>query len=69
MYALYRHEYSRSEVNAIANLTFQTREGHAYWISDRKPEDYLEEVEQKFPGAVASHWIPTDRALESGALP
>lgn len=60
---LYRHGYSRSEVNAIANLTFQTRAGHAYWISDRKPEDYLEEVEQKFPGAVASHWIPTDRAL------
>jgi hypothetical protein len=29
----------------------------------RKPEEYFEEVKAKHPGALASQWIPQDRAL------
>ena len=32
-------------------------------ISDRLPEDYLPEVDDKFPGALDSQLIPTDRNL------
>ena len=32
-------------------------------ISDRLPEDYFAEAERRFPGALASQWIPTDPAL------
>ncbi len=62
---LYRDEgshYSRSEVNAIANYCFLTQEANLE-ISDRLPEDYFAEAEGRFPGALASQWIPTDREL------
>lgn len=59
---LYQHGYEKAEVNAIANLTFLTQETNLL-VSDRNPAAYLEEFEQKQPGAVASHWIPMDRSL------
>jgi hypothetical protein len=59
---LYEHGYERSQVNAIANFTFLTQSANL-WILDRKPEDYLSEVEAKHPGALASHWIPVDPSL------
>ena len=59
---LYCNGYERWEVNSLANMTFITKDTNLY-ISNRKPEGYLEEFEQLNPGAVASHWIPTDRSL------
>jgi hypothetical protein len=59
---LYKHDYSRPEVNAVANFTFLTQETNLR-VSDREPADYLEEYAAKFPGAVESHWIPMDRQL------
>jgi len=61
---LYKNEkgYARSDVNAIANFTFQTQETNL-WIGKRAPEEYFEEVEKNHPGALASHWIPMDREL------
>jgi hypothetical protein len=59
---LYRHGYSKADVNAIANLTFLTQETNLL-VSDRDPAEYLEAFAHKHPGAVASHWIPMDRDL------
>lgn len=59
---LYKHGYSKSQVNAIANLTFITQ-GSNLNISAKRPSKYLEEIERRLPGAVASHWIPMDRNL------
>ena len=59
---LYKHGYQRPEVNAVANFCFLTKDTNLH-ISDRRPEDYFPEVEQKHPGALASQWIPTDPQL------
>ena len=59
---LYKHGYSKPNVNAIANFTFLTQETNLL-ISDRAPEEYFEEYEKKNPGVLASHWIPMDRNL------
>jgi len=59
---LYEKGYERSDVNAIANFTFQTQETNL-WIGKRAPEKYFEEVEKNHPGTLASHWIPMDREL------
>ena len=59
---LYKHGYTKSEVNAIANFTFLTQDTNLK-ISDHKPSDYLAEYSQKHPGALESHWIPMDREL------
>jgi len=59
---LYEKGYERSDVNAIANFTFQTQETNL-WISKRAPEEYFEEVENNHPGALVSHWIPIDKEL------
>ena len=32
-------------------------------LGPRSPAEYFEEIEAKHPGALASHWIPRDRAL------
>ena len=63
---LYKYDYPRQEVNALANFTFLTQETNLY-ISDRDPAEYLEEFVQKNPGAVESHWIPMDRNLWKAA--
>jgi hypothetical protein len=59
---LYRQGYNRGEVNAVANFCFLTQQSNLA-ISDRAPEDYFAEVEQHFPGALASQWVPMDREL------
>ena len=59
---LYRHEYEKSEVNALANFTFLTQETNVR-VSDKNPEEYFADFEEKNPGLIASHWIPMDRDL------
>ena len=54
--------YSRSEVNALANFCFLTKECNLH-IGSRLPEEYFPEVESKHPGALASQWIPMDAYL------
>jgi hypothetical protein len=59
---LYKHDYGRAEVNALANFCFLTKDTNLN-ISDRLPESYFPEVEAAHPGALASQWIPNDPAL------
>jgi hypothetical protein len=61
---LYASGFSKSQVNAVANYCFLTKETNLH-ISDRDPATYLAEVESKHPGALASQWIPMDRELWS----
>lgn len=59
---LYKHGYSKSEVNALANFTFLTQSTNLL-VSDQDPAVYLEVFAKKHPGALESHWIPMDREL------
>lgn len=59
---LYKHDYARSEVNALANFCFLTKDTNLD-ISNRLPEDYFPEIEENHPGALASQWIPMDPEL------
>jgi hypothetical protein len=59
---LYKHGYARPEVNAVANFTFLTLETNRM-ISDRPPDQYIPEFEERYPDAVASHWIPMEPEL------
>lgn len=61
---LYAHGYKQDEVNALANFTFLTAETNQYFCN-RDPEDYFQEVQRICPGALESHWIPTDPELWS----
>ncbi|MCO5177703.1 MAG: hypothetical protein M9890_12150 [Thermomicrobiales bacterium] len=59
---LYKHGYKMDEVNSLANFTFLTQETNLI-VSDKDPAEYLERYAQLHPGAIESHWIPTDRRL------
>ena len=59
---LYKLKFSRSEVNAVANFCFQSKETNLE-ISDRKPEEYFPAFEARNPGGLASQWIPEDPNL------
>ncbi len=59
---LYKRDFKRPEVNALANFCFLTKDTNLD-ISDRLPEDYFLKVEAAHPGALASQWIPDDPAL------
>jgi hypothetical protein len=59
---LYKKNYKRPEVNALANFCFLTKDTNLD-ISDRLPEVYFPEIEQAHPRALASQWIPDDPAL------
>ncbi len=59
---LYKRNYPRPEVNALANFCFLTKDTNLD-ITDRLPEEYFLKVEAAHPGALASQWIPTDPAL------
>ena len=59
---LYKQNFRRAEVNALANFCFLTKDTNLK-ILDRLPEEYLEKVESAHPGALASQWIPSDRSL------
>jgi hypothetical protein len=59
---LYKHKFTRPEVNALANFCFLTKDTNLD-ISDRLPEEYFPEVEKAHAGALASQWIPEDQSL------
>lgn len=59
---LYKLNFTRAQVNALSNYTFLTKDTNLY-ISDRLPSDYFKEFADKNPGALESHWIPTDENL------
>ena len=59
---LYCHDYSRPEVNSLANFCFLSKDTNLH-IGNRLPEEYFVEVESKHPGALASQWIPLDESL------
>lgn len=59
---LYDWNYSKKEVNALANLCFLTKDTNLH-IGNRLPQDYFQEIEQNNPGALASQWIPLDPEL------
>jgi len=59
---LYDYGYSKAEVNAIANYCFLTQDTNLK-IRNTEPEIYLPEIEKKFPGALASQWVPADPQL------
>jgi len=59
---LYKRNHRRPDVNAVANFCFLTKDTNLK-ISATPPEVYFEQVEAAHPGALASQWIPTDRAL------
>jgi hypothetical protein len=59
---LYAAGFTRGEVNAIANFCFLTQETNL-WVTDREPAEYFAVVEEHFPGALASQWIPDDPSL------
>lgn len=59
---LYDYGYQKTAVNAIANFCFLTQ-GSNLGISASEPEVYLREVEERYPGALASQWVPRDPDL------
>ena len=59
---LYKRNYRKQEVNALANYCFLTKDTNLR-ISDRLPEEYFPEIEAAHPGALASQWIPMDPEL------
>lgn len=61
-YVLYKHGYSRPEVNALANFTFLTQDTNLK-VLNKEPLDYIPYYESKNRGVVSSHWIPMDPEL------
>jgi hypothetical protein len=59
---LYRHNFRRPEVNAVANFCFLTKDTNLH-ISDSPPEVYFRNIASKHPGALESQWIPMDERL------
>ncbi len=59
---LYEEGYQRSEVNALANFCFLTKDTNLQ-ITNRLPTEYFPEVESRHPGALQSQWIPSDPEL------
>jgi len=59
---LRKHGYSIADANAIANFTFLTKETNLR-VSDKLPIDYIQEINDKQPGVLESHWIPMERRL------
>lgn len=59
---LYKRKFKKPEVNALGNFCFLTK-GTNLDISDELPEIYFAEIEKRYPGALASQWIPMDRDL------
>jgi len=59
---LYKRKHKKPEVNALANFCFLTKDTNLD-IRARLPEEYFPEIEAAHPGALASQWIPQDKAL------
>ena len=52
----------RQAVNEIANRAYLTAPANLQ-ISNRPPEEYLPEIEEKFPGALSAQFVPLDPNL------
>jgi len=59
---LYKHGYSRSQVNAVANFCFLTKDTNLA-IGAQRPRDYFPKIQAEHPGALDSQWIPADPEL------
>ena len=59
---IYKFNFKKPQVNALANFCFQTKETNLH-LSDRLPEEYFPEIENRHPGALASQWIPENPEL------
>ena len=59
---LYKAHKSKSIVNSLANYAFLTKDTNLE-ISNRKPSEYIPSCMKKCPGAIESHWIPTEPRL------
>lgn len=59
---LYKHGYSKLDVNAIANFCFLTQDTNLD-IGAKEPALYFLKIEEDWHGALASQWVPMDRAL------
>ena len=59
---LYAAGYDKTQVNALGNYTFLTKETNIE-ISDNAPKDYFPKYIAKTPGAMETHWIPMDPGL------
>jgi len=55
-------EYSRPQVNALANFTFLTQDCNLV-IRDREPAEYLREIATRDPALLREHCVPTDPDL------
>lgn len=52
----------RKKVNEIANRAFLTADTN-WTLSNRPPEEYLPEVEERYPGALVKQFVPMDSEL------
>ena len=52
----------RQAVNEIANRAFLTATTNSQ-ISDKPPEEYLPEIEEKYPGALSAQFVPLEPSL------
>jgi hypothetical protein len=59
---LKKHNVPSKKINNIGNIAFQTRETNRE-LGSRPPYEYMPEVQERWPGALESQWIPTDPAL------
>ena len=59
---LYDRDFSRQDVNALANFCFLTKDTNLV-IGNKLPEIYFPKIEEAHPGALKSQWIPDDPVL------
>lgn len=59
---LYEFGYTKSQVNALANFTFLTKETNQRIINEL-PVNYFVEIVDRDSSLLESHWIPIDRKL------
>jgi len=59
---LKKNGYNKTMINALGNFCFLTKDTNLI-IRDALPEVYFEGIEKDHPGALASQWVPMDRAL------
>ncbi len=59
---LYKAGRNKAIVNALANYAFLTKDTNLA-ISDQTPEEYFPVYMAKCPGAMNTHWIPSDPEL------
>lgn len=59
---LYKAGKGKAIVNALVNYTFLTKDTNLE-VSNREPAEYIPVYLGQTPGAIESHWIPTDPEL------